>query len=123
VRIKGVVPQWKADAGEPVVTPPSIGNGKIFVGTAGGKAVALSQTDGSELWRFDTQGGAVPGAPVSAEGLVFVCGGQGTLFVLDGASGAARFTFSTGGGINGAPAFSGGIVFLGSSDGCLYAIR
>jgi outer membrane protein assembly factor BamB len=123
VQIKGVVPQWKADAGEPVTTPPFVEGGRVFVGTAGGKVVAFSKADGAALWSFDTQGGAVPGTPVSAEGLVFACGGQGTLFVLDAASGAERFTFQTGVDINGAPAYSGGILFMGSGDGRIYAIR
>ncbi|MDR2529503.1 MAG: PQQ-binding-like beta-propeller repeat protein [Synergistaceae bacterium] len=123
VRIKGVVPLWKAIVGEPVVTPPIPAGEKVFLGTAGGKVAALSKSDGSVLWTFDTHGGAVPGAPVSALGLVFVCGGQGMLFVLDDASGEAQFTFQAGSGLNGAPAFSGGVLFVGSADGGLYAIR
>jgi outer membrane protein assembly factor BamB len=123
VRIQGVVPRWKAGVGEPAVTSPVPASDRVFVGTASGKVAALSRADGSVLWTFDTQGGAVPGAPVFAEELVFVCGGQGMLFVLDGASGEARFTFQAGIGINGAPAFSGGVLFLGSADGSLYAIR
>ena len=75
------------------------------------------------LWTFDTHGGSVAAQPVLAEGLVFAGGGQGTLFVLDAASGAERFTFSAGDGINGSPAFSGGVLYLGSADGNLYAIR
>jgi outer membrane protein assembly factor BamB len=123
VRIKGVIPQWKADVGEPVTTPPFVGDDKIFLGTANGKVVALSKANGSTLWTFETQGGAVSGTPVAAEGLVFVGGGQGTLFVLDASKGTLRYTFSTGGEIGGTPAFSGGVLFLGSADGNLYAIR
>jgi outer membrane protein assembly factor BamB len=123
VKIKGIVPQWKTDVDDPVTTPPFIGEDKVFVGTANGMVVALSKADGSMLWNFDTQGGTVLGTPIAAEGLVFVGGGQGTLFVLDATSGAARFTFSAGGEINGTPAFSGGVLFLGSADGNLYAIR
>ena len=123
VKIQGVVPQWKADVGDPVTTPPFIGGDKVFVGTANGKVAAISKANGSVLWNFDTQGGTVAGMPVAAEGLVFVGGGQGMLFVLDAAGGSSRFTFQTGGGINGAPAFTGGVLFLGSADGNVYAIR
>jgi outer membrane protein assembly factor BamB len=123
VRIKGVIPQWKTDVGDPVTTPPFVGGDKIFVGTATGKVTALSKADGAVLWNFDTQGGTVLGTPIGAEDLVFAGGGQGTLFVLDAADGAVRFTFSTGGEITGTPAFSGGVLFLGSTDGNLYAIR
>ena len=123
VRIKGVVPQWKANVGDPVTTPPFVGAGKILVGTANGKVVSLAASNGAVQWSFDTQGGSVSAMPVLAEGLVFAGGGQGTLFVLDAASGATRFTFSTGGGINGTPTFAGGVLFVGSADGNIYAIR
>jgi outer membrane protein assembly factor BamB len=64
------------------------------------------------------------GAPVLADGLLFVGGGQGTLFILDPSNGAARFTFQTeSGGINGAPAFADGVLFLGGADGKVYALR
>nr|WP_314717044.1 PQQ-binding-like beta-propeller repeat protein [uncultured Fretibacterium sp.] len=123
VRIKGVVPQWKSDVGDPITTPPFIGGGKVFVGTANGKVAALDSRSGSVLWTFDTQGGNMAAQPVFAEGLVFAGGGQGTLFVLDAASGTERFTFSAGAGINSSPAFSGGVLYLASADGNLYAIR
>ena len=123
VRIKGVVPQWRANVGDPVTTAPFIGGGKVLVGTANGKVAALDSKNGSVLWTFDTHGGSVAAQPVLAEGLVFAGGGQGTLFVLDAASGTERFTFSAGDGINGSPAFSGGVLYLGSADGNLYAIR
>ena len=122
VRIKGVIPQWKANVGDPVTTPPFIGSGKVFVGTANGKVAALDVKKGTALWTFDTRGGSVSAQPVFAEGLVFAGSGQGTLFVLDAATGAERFTFATGGGINGSPIFSGGVLYLGSADGNLYAL-
>ena len=123
VRIKGVVPQWRANVGDPITTPPFIGGGKVFVGTANGKVAALDSRSGSVLWTFDTQGGNMAAQPVFAEGLVFAGGGQGTLFVLDAASGTERFTFSAGAGINSSPAFVGGVLYLASADGNLYAIR
>ncbi|MCL2010501.1 MAG: PQQ-binding-like beta-propeller repeat protein [Synergistaceae bacterium] len=123
VLIRGVVPQWNTKVGDPVTTPPSVEGDRVFVGTANGQVVALSRAKGEVLWRFDTRGGTVAGTPVAAEGLVFVAGGQGTLFVLDAASGALRFNFETGNVISGTPAYSGGILFLGSEDGKIYAIR
>lgn len=122
VRVKGVVPQWKANVGAPLSTPPVIDGDRLFVGTGNGTIVALSKKDGSVLWNFDTQGGSVLAHPVVAGGFVFVGGGQGTLFVLDAATGAARFTFPTGSGINGTPAFMNGVLYVGSSDGNLYSI-
>jgi outer membrane protein assembly factor BamB len=123
VRIKGVVPQWKSSAGDPVTTPPFVGSDKVFVGTANGRVKAFNKAGGAVAWSFHTEGGTVSGKPVAAEGLVFVGGGQGTLFVLDAETGTSRFVFQTGDGINGAPAFANGVLFLGSGDGNVYAIR
>jgi outer membrane protein assembly factor BamB len=123
VLIKGVIPQWKANVGDPVTTPPFIEGDRVFVGTANGKVFALSKEKGDVLWGFETNGGTVAGTPIAAEGLVFAVGGQGTLFVLDAASGSLRLTFNTDDVINGTPVYSGGILFLGSGDGKIYALR
>lgn len=122
VRIKGVIPQWKTNVGAPISTPPFIGGDKIVVGTGKGNVVALDKKSGKKLWEFSTNGGSVLAKPLIAEGLVFAAGGQGTLFVLNAADGAERFTFPTGDCINGTPAFMGGVLFLASTDGNLYAI-
>ena len=122
VKIKGVVPQWKTDAGDPVTTAPSVSGGKVFVGTARGNIAAMDAKSGGVLWQFNTQGGTVSACPVCAEGLVFAGGGQGVLSILDAATGKLRSTFATGGGITGTPAFEGGVLYLGSGDGNLYAI-
>ena len=123
VLIRGVIPQWNTNVGAPATTPPFVEGDRVFVGMANGNVVALSRAEGEILWRFETNEGSIVGTPIAAEGLVFVGGGQGTLFVLDAASGAVRFTFNTEGGINGTPAYAGGILFLGSSDAKIYAIR
>ncbi len=125
VRVKGVIPLWKdskPNVGEPVTTPPTVGGGRVFVGTANGKIVALSEENGAILWQFETNGGNVAARPVLAEGLVFAGGGDGVLHVLDASSGAERATLTTGEGINGTPAFDGGVLYLGSGDGTLCAI-
>ncbi|GHV47995.1 hypothetical protein FACS1894204_11920 [Synergistales bacterium] len=123
IQIKGVIPKWRANIGEPATTAPSVYGDTIIVGSANGKVVAFKKADGSVKWSFDTKGGAVPGATIIADGLVFVGGGNGTLFILDAASGTLKSTFQTGGEIRARGAFAGGILFLGSADGNVYAIR
>ncbi|NLL36354.1 MAG: PQQ-binding-like beta-propeller repeat protein [Fretibacterium sp.] len=122
VQIKGVIPQWKANVGDPVTTPPALEGDRLFVGTGNGKVVALNRKNGQTLWSFETDGGSVLAQPLPISGLVFVGAGNGTLFVLDTATGAARYTFPTGGGINGSCAFMNGVLYLASSDGNLYSI-
>ncbi|GHS96057.1 hypothetical protein AGMMS50276_13820 [Synergistales bacterium] len=123
IQIKGVIPKWRANIGEPVNTAPSVYGDTIIVGSANGQVVAFKKADGSVKWRFNTKGGAVPGATIIADGLVFVGGGQGTLFILDAATGEHRSTFQTGGEISARGAFAGGVLFTGSADGNVYAIR
>jgi outer membrane protein assembly factor BamB len=123
VRVKGVIPQWKANIGEPAATAPSVYGDTIIVGSANGKAIAFAKADGHVKWSFDTGGGAVSGAPIPADGLVFVGGGNGMLSILDAASGTLRSTFQTGGEIRARGAFADGVLFLGSADGNVYAIR
>ena len=122
VRIKGVIPQWKADVQDPVATPPGVGGGKAFVGTARGNVAAIDLKSGAVLWQFNTQGGSLSARPVFGEGMVFAGGGQGVLSILDAQTGKLISTFTTGQGIDGTPAFDGGVLYLGSSDGNLYAI-
>ena len=122
IKIKGVIPQWKADIQDPVTTSPTVSGGKVFVGTARGGVAAVDAKSGAILWKFDTQGGSVSACPICADGLVFAGGGQGVLSILDAETGKLRFTFTTGGGIAGTPAFNGGVLYLGSGDGNLYAI-
>ncbi|MBR1672642.1 MAG: PQQ-like beta-propeller repeat protein, partial [Fretibacterium sp.] len=122
VKLKGNVPQWKANVEDPVTTSPEVGAGKVVVGTARGNIAAIDATSGKVLWQFNTQGGDVSAKPVVREGMVFAGGGQGVLSILDAGTGRLLSTFTTGAGINGTPAFEGGVLYLGSGDGVLYAI-
>lgn len=122
VRIKGNIPQWKANVGDPVTTAPTMGEGKVFVGTGRGNIAALDAKSGNILWQFNTQGGEVMARPVVGEGLVFAGGGQGVLSILNAGTGKLLSTFTTGAGIAGTPAFEGGVLYLGSGNGSLYAI-
>lgn len=40
-------------AGDDVLTPPAIANGKVFVGTAAGELYAFSERTGEVLWRLE----------------------------------------------------------------------
>ncbi|MBQ9526467.1 MAG: PQQ-binding-like beta-propeller repeat protein [Fretibacterium sp.] len=122
IKLKGNIPQWKSSVGDPVTTPPAVGQGKVFVGTGRGNIAALDAKSGNVLWQFNTQGGEVMAQPVVGEGMVFAGGGQGVLSILNAATGKLLSTFTTGAAINGTPAFEGGVLYLGSGDGSLYAI-
>jgi Ca-activated chloride channel family protein len=74
----------KADAPllDSVVTPPTLVNDKIFLGTGQGDVVCLSAKTGEELWRANV-GEAVEFQPAVARGRVYVSTSAGSLFCLE----------------------------------------
>lgn len=121
VQIKGIVPKWNTKVNDPVTTKPVIGGGRVFVGTANGLVAALSVEGGNMLWRYETNGGTVSATPVLIGDALIVTGGQGTIFVLDAATGRPRNEFNAGASsVN--PAFDNGTLFIAVSGG-IAAIR
>lgn len=73
-------------------------------------------------WTFKT-GGPVEASPVAADGLVVVGGMDGTLYGLDAATGAPRWTFDAGSPISGSATIDrAGTVYVGCGGGWLFAI-
>jgi len=75
----------------------------------------------AELWRLEVQGD-VRGSPAVVGGVLYVGGGDGTVYALDPASGEQQWTFVTGGPITSSPTVADGLVFIGSEDRVLYAL-
>jgi Ca-activated chloride channel family protein len=71
----------KPAAGDDVLTPPAIVNGKVFVGTATGELYALSEQTGEILWKVEI-GEPISFQPTVANGRIFVGTDRGTLFSL-----------------------------------------
>jgi Ca-activated chloride channel family protein len=71
----------KPAAGDDVLTPPVIVNGKIFVGTAGGELYALSEQTGEVLWKVEL-GEPISFQPTVANGRIYVGTDRGSLFCL-----------------------------------------
>jgi len=65
-----------------IVTPPSIVNGKVFVGTRWGFVYALSADTGDILWKVDI-GEPVSFQPSIATGRVYVGTDRGSIFCLE----------------------------------------
>lgn len=65
-----------------ILTPPSIVNGKAFVGTSSGELYALSAETGAVLWTVDI-GEAISFQPSVAKGRLYVVTDEGSLFSLN----------------------------------------
>ena len=114
--------------GDASVSSPALGGGRLYM--AGGDdhhrrhklcglGTRADPTTGSILWQRGEAGPVFP-ALTYANGLVI--DGQGsTLEVLDAASGASLYSYTTGNTIYGAPTVLNGRIFVGSNDGNLYA--
>ena len=72
-------------------------------------------------WKYDA-GFGITGAPVVYDGKVFVGDGEGTLHVVNAATGQLVWTYKGGATINGAPAIMNGVVYIGGRDGSLSAL-
>jgi outer membrane protein assembly factor BamB len=91
---------WTAETGGYVDTPLAVSNGRVYVSVQGSSSafaavVALSETDGSKVWRYSTDGEVLATAPTVAAGSVYVglAGASSTLVrALDASSGAVRWS-------------------------------
>ncbi len=70
-----------------------LGDGKLFVGTANAKVIALDAETGKEVWRT-TVAGEVLSKPLVSDGLVVVNTSLGVLQALDAETGASKWQVS-----------------------------
>ena len=74
------------------------------------------------VWRFQESDSGLVGAPVVAEGRVFVSSRSGALFALNRSNGEKLWAFNTGTVVDASPSVAAQTVFIGDRDGRLYAI-
>jgi Ca-activated chloride channel family protein len=73
--------QRNESSGVEVLTPPSLVNGKAFVGTSSGEVYALSAETGAVLWSVNI-GEPISFQPAVVKGRIYVVTNQGSLFSL-----------------------------------------
>lgn len=96
------------------------GNGVLDTGTTltGGSWAALDPATGEILWQTaDPSGSWDPGAVSTAGGVVFAGSMDGTMYALNGGTGAIEWNYASGGSVNSGAAIAGGDVFWGSGYG------
>lgn len=105
---------WSVSAGsDTVFASPVIDSGAVFIGSDGGRLLALDAATGEQRWTFTT-GTNLRGAPAAADGLVFTGGGtDGGLHALDAATGEVEWSVETTGRLTvyTAPVIEDGIVY------------
>jgi outer membrane protein assembly factor BamB len=104
---------------------PAVVDGVVYVGTNGGRLVAVSATTGVELWSQRLPG-PLWSSPTVIDGVLLMgdCTGDFHAFGLGegGEEPEELWSVSLGGCIEATPAVWEGRIYIGSRDGALYAL-
>jgi outer membrane protein assembly factor BamB len=131
---------WTATVGKIADCPPAVGNGFVFVATAGpdqegdgpGYLVALDAQTGAERWRYET-GGCTNSSPAISDQTVYVNAAGETLRAVNAQTGREQWRSdlslkegATGDrtvfGIRASPAVAQAVVYTGNEHGTLIAL-
>jgi eukaryotic-like serine/threonine-protein kinase len=94
----------------------------IFLGSADGHLYAIDEKNGSENWRFKTDG-PVHSIPVAADGKVVFGSYDHHVYALNTETGEMSWKFDTGQMIVSSPAYVNGKVIIGSRSADLYVLN
>jgi eukaryotic-like serine/threonine-protein kinase len=103
----------------PCGQPPIVVGETAFAACRDGSLYALSVTDGSEIWRFDTDQ-SFGGGLSAADGLIYAADDVGELYAVDMATGDEAWKMDA--QIGTAPAVAAGLLTVGTADGMLMAL-
>ena len=123
---------WVFEAGSLIEFPPVIADGHLYLGTNGGRFVALSPDRGTIDWERDF-GRCIAASPAFSSGLVYAAlmdpspcvphdeSAPGFLVAMRAGTGRIVWRFRAG-PIESSPLVVGGLVFVGSWDRRVYAL-
>ncbi len=109
---------WRRDLPAPLLSEPALLANGVTVLTRAGLLVAFA-ADGRELWRRDLGETCYYGAPVLADGALFVPTAAGALWKIDANNGTVIWRTVTVGPVYATPLVNGGRVYLGDNSGTL----
>jgi outer membrane protein assembly factor BamB len=97
--------------------PPTVADGRVFIGAGNGTLYALNATTGKLLWSYSSDAGQIFAAPAVASGIVYNCPGDqaadsSVCYALDEKSGGLLWSYLADGFISGSPAVTDGVVLL-----------
>jgi outer membrane protein assembly factor BamB len=103
---------------------PSLHDDAVIVGSDDGTVHATDRRDGSALWTFHTRGGVASSPTVIEDAALVVVGSRdGTLYLLDLATGGLRQALPLGAAITSVPVAVGNMLFVNDDAGTVYAFR
>jgi outer membrane protein assembly factor BamB len=107
------------------VCAPAIANGTIYVGTKeGNNLLALSVSNGSQVWSFDTPGAILNSSPaVDINGVIYFGSWDNHVYAVN-PDGTLKYRFDTGADVWSSPAIGlDGTIYVGGYDNKLHALE
>ena len=106
--------------------PPTVADGRVFIGAGDGTLYALDAASGEFLWSNRTFS-QIFGAPAVANGIVYTCSGfhdgyQSYCYAIDETSGGGLWSYFVDGLILGSPVVTNGLVFFDAQYGGTFAL-
>jgi outer membrane protein assembly factor BamB len=112
--------RWKTSIGYSTASPP-ISYDNILYGGVDKYIYAIYIVNGTEKWRYSTDGWVVS-APAISQGTIYAGSNDNKIYALDAANKNLRWSYATGGSISSSPSVVNGVVYVGSGDNNVYAI-
>ncbi|UCC92997.1 MAG: PQQ-binding-like beta-propeller repeat protein [Thermoplasmata archaeon] len=117
---------WSEAVGQPIVTPPAVGDGAVFVGSESGTVFALDLEEGTPRFQR-TLDGPITSGPIVVGPMALVATSPatdtGTLWALDTFDGSTLWSRDMAAEVHAHPASWDGAVFAISDDGALLSIN
>lgn len=108
-------PKWLSTLALTGASAPSIGDGKVFIGTADGRIAAFDAADGEQLWAEPIAPADQPlGNPAYADGFVYGASSIGGLVALEASTGKTAWRHDLHGEPVGTIVVAGGVVYAGA---------
>lgn len=102
-------------------SPCVVNDSFAYIGNDNGNVYAVRTTDGTQKWRFGTNG-QVRSSPIQIGGNVLVGSNDRHFYSIDSATGLLRWKVLTGDAVQSSPAVYNQNVYFGSYDGNMYCV-
>ncbi len=116
---------WSQEFSKGIISSPAIASdGTIYVGCLDGYVYAITPTNGTDKWKFKTDGYFVIGSPsVDGNGTIYCGDSDGILYALS-PDGDELWRYQAQNGIESSPVIaSDGTLYFTSTDSALYALK
>jgi outer membrane protein assembly factor BamB len=101
---------------------PVYADGTVYIGTSGGKLLALDPDSGEERWSFAAGGGPILAVAVS-DGLIYFGAGDIGFYAVEAGTGKPAWSFETDGSVwSSSPLIMDGRIYFGSGRGTVYCL-